>query len=142
MAPPQFSGTAGTVSVLLELLAKGAFTFDPPTRVVVPHPLRITDLLHVVDRDVEPFAQPPGACVAPGPAAGPLSIGGDQDDRDVGNSGFRLHERLHTGVLGHPLVQIAQIGRGILLVAATRLTATPKLVEQSHLGPAPFSLSP
>src|SRR5882757_7747877 len=123
MAPPQFSGTAGTVSVLLELLAKGAFTFDPPTRVVVPHPLRVTDLLHVVDRDLEPFAQPPGACVAPGPAAGPLSVGRDQDDRDVGDGGLRLNEGLHTGVFGHPLVQIAQIGCGVMAVGTTRLTA-------------------
>src|SRR4029077_20972630 len=119
-----------------------ALTFDPPACVVVPHPLWIAHLLHVIDGNLKLLAQASGAGVAAGPAAGPLPVGGHQDDRDVGDGGPRFDEGLYAGVLGDPLLQVAQIGRGVAAVGTPRLAATsPKPVEQSHPHFAPFLTS-
>src|SRR5262249_28305330 len=128
----QLGGTAGTVSAF-ELFAKSALAFDAPACVVVPHPLRVAHFLYVVDGDLESFTQPPGASVSPGPPAGPLPVGGHQDDRDIGNSGPRFDEGLDTGVLGDPLLQVAQVGRGAGAARHPCSTGTPKPIEQSHL---------
>src|SRR4029077_586572 len=57
------------------------------------------------------------------------------------DGGSRFDEGLHTGVLGNPLLQVVQVGYGVIAAGAPRVPTTPKPVEQSHLGPAP-SLSP
>jgi len=131
---------AGVVRGYADQTLTGAFTFDPPARVVVPHPLRVAHFLHVVDGNVEPFTEAPGAGVAPGPAAGPLPVDGHQNDCDVGDGGSWFDEGLDTGVLGNPLGQITQVGRGVVTVCGARRTATANSVEQSHLRPAPSRL--
>ena len=60
-----------------------------------------------------------------------VEVGGDEHHRDVGDGGLRFDVRLDAAVVGHPLPQIPQVGRGVAAVR-TRGTATAPLVEQSH----------
>src|SRR6185312_14813202 len=112
--------------------ADGALAFDAAAGVVVAHSLRVADFLHVVDRDVQPFAQPPGACVPACAPPRPLAVDGHQHHGDVGDGGLRLDVGLDAGAFGDPLPQVGQIGRGVTSAAAARTPAKP--AEQCQLG--------
>src|SRR3954470_5192000 len=75
---------------VLQLAASGALPLDAAAGIVVAHALRIADLLHVVDRDLQPFAQPPGPGIAACATPSPFAVSGHQHDGDVGDRGFRL----------------------------------------------------
>lgn len=114
---------------VVELLPQRALPFDASPRVVVAHALGITDLLHVVDRDLQPVTEATRAGLTSGAAPGPLPVGGDEDDGHLGDGGPGLDECLDADVIGHPLLQISQILSPISAGSARRATAA-KRVEQ------------
>ena len=94
----------------LEFLAQGALALDAPTCVVITHPLRVADLLHVVDGDLQLPGQPPGVALAAGLAAGPLAVAGHEHDGQIGDRRLGLDEAFDPGSLGDPVLHITQIG--------------------------------
>jgi hypothetical protein len=97
-------------SPVLEFTSYLALAFNATARVVVPHPLGIADLLHVVDGNLELVAEPAGTGVPSCAAAGPFAVCGDQHRRHLGDGGLRLDVGLDTLVLGDPLPQITEVG--------------------------------
>src|SRR3954465_5764715 len=106
------SATVRTLTVF-QLPPDGAVAFDAAAGVVVAHALRVADLLHVVDRDLQAVAQPPCTGVAARAPARPFAVTRNQHDSEFGDGGLRLDERLDTVVLGDPLPHVFQVGRGV-----------------------------
>src|SRR6478609_2467683 len=128
----------GETLTVLQLPPSGAFPLDTAAGVVVAHPLRIADLLHVVHRDLQTLAQPPGPGIAACATSRPFAVTGHQHDGELGDRGLRLHERLDARVLGDPMPHVCQVGGGVIAAAAAPRPAAPTPAEQSQLGRTPF----
>src|SRR3954468_2176745 len=111
---------------VLQLPPSGAFPLDAASGIVVAHALRIADLLHVIHRDLQTLAQPPGPGIAACATPCPFAVTGYQHDGELGDRGLRLHERLDTRMLGDPLPHVCQVGGGVNPAAAAPRPAAPK----------------
>lgn len=90
--------------LLLPTFTEQAFTFDPFT-----HPLGVSGLLHVEDRDAESpgdDVDPPGAADAP---ADEVAVRVDEDHGHFVDHGFRFNEPLDEGPPLHPFHQVGEI---------------------------------
>src|SRR3954468_12056420 len=123
---------------VLQLPPSGAFPLDAAAGIVVAHSLRIADLLHVVHRDLQPLAQPPGTGIATRAAPRPFAVAGHQYNGDLGDRGLRLYERLDARMLSDPLPHVCEVGGGVMAATTAPRPAAPKPVEQSQLGCTPF----
>ena len=108
----------------VQLGAKGAPALDPAAGVEVAHPLRIADLLHVVDRDSQQLPHPSRAGRSACRTTRPLAVGCHQDDGQRCHRSLRLDVSLHPAALRRPLPQVAQVAGG------TRVSPEP--VEEAH----------
>ena len=123
----------------LEFLALGALAFDAPTCVVIAHPLRVADLLHVVDGDLQLPGQPPGVALAAGPAAGPLAVAGHEHDGQIGDGRLGFDEAFDARIAA--ATQSRRYLRSEPGRYGRRGTAASKPVEQSQRVFAPLPVT-
>ncbi|MGY1813110.1 hypothetical protein [Blastococcus sp. SYSU D00820] len=120
----------------------------PAVLAPVPHPLRIARDLGVVHRDAQVTGEPAGHLGAGDPAPGPLTVGGDEDDRRLGDGGAGLDIALDAAAAGDELLEVAEVTpprgavQGAAPVVPGSVAAAPaaQSVEQPH-APLPVARS-